>query len=32
MGKGVPEIEGDYTWHGKAPNSKECQRFLAGLY
>jgi len=20
MGAGVPEIEGDYTWHGKAPN------------
>lgn len=28
MGKGVPEIEGDYKWHGKAPNKEERERFL----
>lgn len=28
MGKGVPEIEGDYKWHGKAPNKEEKERFL----
>lgn len=27
-GKGVPEIEGDYRWHGKAPSSEEAERFL----
>lgn len=31
MGKGVSEIEGDYRWHGKAPNSKELDRFLQEL-
>lgn len=28
MGKGVPEIENDYNWHGKAPNDDELKRFL----
>lgn len=28
MGKGVPEIEGNYKWHGKAPNKEEKERFL----
>lgn len=32
MGKGVPEIEGDFRWHGKAPDKKESERFLAQLY
>jgi transketolase len=27
-GKGVPEIEFDYHWHGKAPNKEEGKRFL----
>lgn len=27
-GKGVPEIEFDYHWHGKAPNKDESRRFL----
>ncbi|MFC2101784.1 transketolase [Bacteroidota bacterium] len=28
MGKGVPSIEGDYRWHGKAPSKKEAAQFL----
>lgn len=32
MGKGVPEIEGDYSWHGKAPDDTKCERFLKQLY
>jgi transketolase len=31
MGKGIPEIEDNYTWHGKAPNREELKRFLAEL-
>jgi transketolase len=27
-GKGVPEIEGDYRWHGKPPKKDEAARFL----
>jgi transketolase len=27
-GKGVPEIENDYHWHGKAPTEEEGERFL----
>lgn len=27
-GKGVPEIEGDYTWHGKPPSDEEAKRFI----
>jgi len=30
-GKGVPEIEGDYRWHGKVPTKEEANRFLAAL-
>jgi transketolase len=28
MGKGVPEIEGDYRWHGKVPSADQAKRFL----
>lgn len=31
MGRGVPEIENDYRWHGKAPNAEEAKRFLKAL-
>ncbi|MGQ9846834.1 MAG: transketolase [Bacteroidales bacterium] len=31
MGKGVPSIENDYRWHGKAPNKEEAQKFIAEL-
>ncbi len=31
MGKGVSEIEGNYKWHGKAPNKKELEVFLKYL-
>jgi len=31
MGKGVKEIEGDYNWHGKAPNKEEFHRFIGLL-
>jgi len=27
MGKGVPEIEGDYKWHGKAPSREEREKW-----
>ncbi len=27
-GKGVPEIEFDYRWHGKPPTAEEAKRFL----
>lgn len=30
-GKGVPEIEGDYKWHGKPPKPAEAKRFLKEL-
>lgn len=30
-GKGVKEIEFDYTWHGKPPNPEEAKRFLQEL-
>ncbi len=30
-GKGVPEIEGDYRWHGKPPSKEEAKRFLKEL-
>lgn len=32
MGKGVKEIEDDYSWHGKVPNDEELNRFLDVLY
>lgn len=32
MGKGIPEIEGDYSWHGKAPNLEQSKRFVDQLY
>lgn len=30
-GKGVPEIEYDYRWHGKPPTKEEAQRFVREL-
>ena len=30
-GKGVPEIEFDYHWHGKPPTKEEGERFLQAL-
>ena len=27
-GKGVPEIEFDYHWHGKPPTKEEAKKFL----
>ena len=30
-GKGIPEIENLYEWHGKAPNTEQEQRFLKEL-
>jgi transketolase len=30
-GKGIPEIEGDYHWHGKPPSPEEGERFLKHL-
>jgi transketolase len=30
-GKGVPEIEFDYHWHGKPPSKEEGKRFLKEL-
>lgn len=31
MGKGVSEIEGDNSWHGKAPSKKEALHFIKKL-
>lgn len=30
-GKGIPEIEFDFNWHGKTPNKEEAARFLHQL-
>lgn len=30
-GKGVPEIEFDYRWHGKPPTAEEAKRFMQAL-
>lgn len=30
-GKGVPEIEFDYRWHGKPPTAEEAKRFMVAL-
>jgi transketolase len=30
-GKGVPDIEFDYKWHGKSPNAEEAKKFLTEL-
>lgn len=30
-GKGIPEIEFDYLWHGKPPTKEEAKRFLKEL-
>jgi transketolase len=32
MGKGIPSIEGDYRWHGKAPTKDQSIQFLNELY
>lgn len=31
MGKGIPEIEGDYRWHGKAPGRELAERWMREL-
>jgi len=31
MGRGVPEIENDYRWHGKAPDAEQAKRFIEML-
>ena len=31
-GKGVPEIENDYRWHGKAPTEEEGERFVKEIH
>ena len=28
MGKGVPEAEGDYLWHGRAPSKEQAVEFI----
>ena len=30
-GKGVPEIEFDYRWHGKPPTAEESKKFLKDI-
>jgi transketolase len=30
-GKGVPEIEGDYKWHGKVPTKEQAEKWIAAL-
>lgn len=32
MGKGIPSIEGDYRWHGKAPSGEQAAAFLEEIY
>ncbi|HOW24893.1 MAG TPA: transketolase [Bacteroidales bacterium] len=32
MGKGVPSIEGDFRWHGKAPTREQAAGFIRELY
>jgi transketolase len=31
MGKGVPEIEGDYKWHGCVPSFKQMEDFILSI-
>jgi transketolase len=31
MGKGVPSIENDHRWHGRAPSASEAEQFLKDL-
>lgn len=31
MGAGVPEIENDYHWHGKAPTAEQAERWIKAL-
>lgn len=31
MGKGVPEIEGNYLWHGKVPNTTQAEQFIDAI-
>lgn len=31
MGRGIPEIENDYRWHGKAPDAEQAKRFIDSL-
>lgn len=30
-GKGVPEIEGKYEWHGKVPTKEQAERWIREL-
>lgn len=30
-GKGVPEIEGDYLWHGKPPTGEQAEKWIKNL-
>jgi transketolase len=32
MGKGVPSIEGDFRWHGKAPDKAQAEKFIHELH
>ncbi len=32
MGKGVPDIENNYEWHGKAPTKNQLKLFIKNLY
>jgi len=32
MGKGVPQIENNHNWHGKAPTKNELKLFIKNLY
>lgn len=32
LGKGIPEIEGDYKWHGKVPSREQLPGFLKDLH
>ena len=32
MGKGIPAIENDYHWHGKAPSAEQAKEFISILH
>ena len=32
MGKGIPSIEGDYRWHGKAPSKEQAEEMLKEVH
>ena len=31
MGKGIPQIEGDFRWHGKVPTAEQAEEFVGEL-